>query len=328
MKQHLTLLLFFLISAFATAQEFNHPVDYNNFIVEEMNEIVGKNLEYISQSVHSEDFNAIEIKRKNLVKQIQKAYNNISQTDPYEKGEKLQSECVEVLNMYKKVFEVEFQEVNSLRRSSKESYEAMEAYFAAQDKAEKNLSKATDRFYKAQKSFIKSHGIQMEKGGDKDSEMSQQFKNISEVNEYTRKLFLINFQLSKYNSIFFEAVSEKNTAGLDAKRKRIEAAADRSIEQMSKMKGYKGDKDLLEKTMKIAEFYKKMSSDGFASIVKVLKAKDKDLTQTDVDAYNEAIQEYNTTIPKLTDDFNNAQNELMKKHTPKVGVTNKKVKRT
>lgn len=327
MKQLLVLIAFFLINVTSYAQEFNHPVEYNNFIVEEMNQIVGKNLEYISQSVHSDNFEQIEIKRKNLVKQVQTAYNNISQTNPYENGEKLQAECVEVLKMYKQVYEIEFGEVNVLKQSSKESYEAMEAYFAAQDKAEKNLANATDKFYKAQKAFIKSHDIPME-NSDTDNEMEEQFKKLSEVNEYTRILYLMNFQLSKYNSIFFEAVGNNESAGLDAKRKKIESAADRSIDKMGKMQGFKGDRDLLDKTMKLAKFYKDMSANGFVDVVKVVKSKQEDLTQDDVNRYNAAIEKYNTKIQRLTDDFNQAQNDLMKKHTPKYNVTNKKVKRT
>lgn len=326
MKRHLTLLAFFLISTISFAQEFEHPIDYHNFIVEEMNLIVNKNLEYISQSVHSDNFEQIEIKRKNLIEQIQTAYNSISQTAPYEKGEKLQLECVEVLNMYKQTFEVEFKEVNSLRQSSKDSYEAMEAYFAAQDRAEKKLSKASDKFYRANRFFLRSHAIETKKAtpDEEDNEM----KKLSQVNEYTRKVYLINFQLSKYNSIFFEAVGEKQSVGLDAKRKRIESTADRSIEKLKKMESFYGDRDLLDKTMALTKFYKEMSANGFADIVKLLKTKQEDLTQDDVDRYNEAIQKYNTNIQKLTDDFNEAKSALKKKHTPKYKVTNKKVKRT
>ena len=327
MKQLLILITLSLVGTVAYAQEFNHPVDYNNFIVNEMNQIVNKNLEYISQSVHSNNFAQTEIKRKNLVKQIQTAYNNISQTAPYQNGEALQAECVEVLTMYKQVFEIEFQEVNILRQSSEESYEAMEAYFSAQDEAEKNLSKATDKFYKAQKAFIKSHNIPME-NAKTDNEMETQFKKLSEVNEYTRALYLMNFQLSKYNSIFFEAVGNKESAGLDAKRKRIEAAADRSIDKMSKMNGFKGDRDLLDKMMRLAKFYKEMSANGFVDVVKVVKSKQEDLTQDDVNRYNQAIEKYNREIQQLNNDFNQAQNDLMKKHTPKYNVTDKKVRRT
>lgn len=327
MKYYLTLSAFFLISVSSFAQSFEHPVEYNNFIVEEMNEIVSKNLEYISQSVHSDNFEQVELKRTGLVKQIQTAYNNIGETAPYEKGEKLQSECIEVLKMYKQVFEIEFQEVNVLKQSSQASYEAMEAYFAAQDKAEKNLSRATERFYKAQRSFMKSHDIKMEKS-DGDGELDSNFKTIAEVNAYTRELYLIYFQMSKYSSIFFEAVGQQEKAGLEGKRKRLQSAADRALQKMNQMKGFKGDKDLLNKTKAVAKFYKDISAAGFVDIVKVIRSKQEDLTQGDVDGYNEAIELYNTKIQTLVNEYNEAQTELMKKHIPKHNVKSKGVKRT
>lgn len=317
----------FLMTLASFAQSFEHPVDYNNFIVGEMNEIVSKNLAYISQSVHSDDFEQVEGKRKDLITQIQTAHKNISQTKPYEKGEKLQSECVEVLNMYQQIFEIEYQEVNVLKQSSEASFEAMEAYFVAQDKAEKNLSKATERFYKAQKAYIKTHDIQMAES-EGESEMEKQFKEIAEVNAYTRELYLIYFQMTKYNSIFFDAVNEGDKGGLDGKRKRLEAASDQALEKLKQMKGFKGDADLLKVTTKIAKFYNEMSKKGFVDIVKVVRAKQEDLTQEDVDKYNEAIELFNTKLPELVEEYNTAQMELMKKHVPKGQATSGKVKRT
>ena len=155
MKKVMLLIICLMVAMVGFSQSFEHPVDYNNFIVEEMNEIVNKNLEYISQSVHSDNLDEVEVKRKNLIGQIQSAYTNISQTKPYEKGEKLQSECVEVLNMYKQIFEVEYQEVNVLKQSSEASFESMEAYFTAQDKAEKTYQEQRSVFIKLKKPTLK-----------------------------------------------------------------------------------------------------------------------------------------------------------------------------
>ena len=327
MKKLALLITCFLITLASFAQKFGHPVEYNNFIVEEMNAIVNTNLAYISQSVHSDNFEQVEQKRKGLIKQIQTAYNNISQTDPYEKGEKLRTECVEILNMYKQVFEVEYQQINLLKQTSEGSYEAMEAYFVAQDKAEKNLSKATDRFYKAQKAYINTHEIPVKKTKS-DSELDKQFKAIAEVNTYIRELYLVYFQMTKYSSIFFEAVSENDKGGLDGKRKRLEANAEQALEKLGQMKGFKADVELLNATKKIAKFYSDISKNGFVDIVKVMRAKQSDLTQDDVDRYNTAIEGFNNKLPQLVDEYNTAQSELMKKHVPKRGVTGKNIKRT
>jgi hypothetical protein len=327
MKKLALLITCFLITLASFAQSFEHPVEYNNFIVEEMNAIVNKNLEYISQSVHSDNFEAVEMKRKNLIQQIQTAYTNISKAMPYEKGEKLKAECVEVLNMYKNVFEIEYQEVNVLKKSSEGSFEAMEAYFLAQDKAEKNLSKATDRFYKAQKSYIKIHNIPTEEPNG-ESEMERQFKAIAEVNTYTRQLYLIYFQMTKYSSVFLDAVAQDDKAGIEGKRKRLEAASEQALEKLAQIQDFKGDAGLLNVTKKIAKFYNELSKNGFVNVVKVLRTKQTDLTQADVDGYNTAIETFNNKLPELVKEYNDAQTELMKKHVPKDKATNEKVKRT
>lgn len=326
MKKYLLLIGLAFISTFTFAQTFEQPVEYNNFIVEEMNAVVGKNLEYISQSVHSENFEQIELKRKNVLKQIESAYDKISTAKPYEKGQTLQSECVEVLNLYKGVFGSEMEEVNVLKQGSQASFEAMESYFAAQDKAEKNLARATDRFYKAQKSYLKSHDIKIEVS--EDAAQNNVLQEISDVNEYVRDLYLIYFQMSKYSSIFLEAVGSNDKAGIDGKRKRLAAAANRAISTLDKMSGFKGDEGFLNSTKENVTFYKDLAENGFVDIVKVIKTKQEDLTQEDVNAYNEAIEKLNTKAPPLNNTFNQAQMELLKKHIPKHNVMNNKVKRT
>lgn len=327
MKKLALLITCFLMTLASFAQSFEHPVEYNNFIVEEMNAIVNRNLEYISQSVHSDNFEAVEAKRKNLIQQIQTAYTNISKATPYEKGEKLKEECVAVLDMYKNVFEIEYQEVNVLKESSEGSFEAMEAYFTAQDKAEKNLSRATDRFYKAQKAYIKTHNIPTEES-DGESEMEKQFKAIAAVNAYTRELYLIYFQMTKYSSVFLDAVGQDDKSGIEGKRKRLEAASEQALEKLSKMQAFKGDAGLLNATKKIAKFYNELSKNGFVDVVTVVRTKQADLTQADVDGYNAAIEKFNSKLPELVKEYNDAQTELMKKHVPKGKVTNEKVKRT
>ncbi len=326
MKKYILLIGFTFITTMTFAQTFEQPVEYNNFIVTQMNGVVGKNLEYISQSVHSENFEQIELKRKNVLKQIESAHKAISTTKAYEKGESLQSECVAVLNLYKGVFGAEMEEVNILKEGSQASFEAMETYFSAQDKAEKNLARATDRFYRAQKSFLKSHDIKMEVS--EDEEQNNVLQEISDVNQYVRDLYLIYFQMTKYSTIFLESAGNNDKAGIDGKRKRLVSAANRASEKLNKIPGFKGDNAFLNATKKLVTLYKDLGKNGFVDIVKVVKSKQEDLTQTDVDAYNKAIEKLNTKAPMLNNEFNKAQMELLKKYIPKHNVMNNKVKRT
>lgn len=319
--------LYLLIVTNIHAQEtFEHPVDYNNFIVVEMNLVVMRNLEYISQSVHTENFSEIERKRKKVIKQIKEAHKKVQMQVAFKGGERLKTESLAVLELYLKVFEVELAEANILKQTSKESYEAMENYFKAQDLAEKNLGKAGDRFAKAQKLYAKKHKLDMTAETDSDA-MDNQLKRISDVNEYTRKLFLAYFKVSKHSATFLDAVNEQNKTNIEGKRKRLVAAASTTLEMLRQMDGFSGDRDYLEKTIALVTFYETIGQKGFADIARVIKAKQEDLTQADIDAYNAAINEHNQKSMQLINDFNNAQLQLLQRNVPKYKVSKRKVRR-
>lgn len=323
-----TFILLLNVVAINAQKTFSHPIDYNNFIVEEMNQIVVKNLEYISQSVHSDNFEAIEAKRKNVIRQIQDAHKSVNNQEAFKNGEQLKIESLAVLGMYKKVFELELSEANMLKQTSQESYEAMERYFKSQDRAEKSLGKAGDRFQRASKSYAKKHKIDnLKEEGEVDPAVESQLKRIADVNAYTRKLFLAYFKVSKYNGIFFDAVNGQNKAGLEGKRRKVVMAANDILTHLNSMKGFRGDTDFLDKTKAIVQFYKDISENGYKSIVTVMKKKQSELSQKDVDGYNMAIEKSNKQSPKLLNEFNEAQKRLLQKNIPKHNVTNKKVRR-
>ena len=99
-----TFFFLFLCPFFLRAQEpdpaeFNlkNPGDYNNFIMKEMIATVQKNFEYISFSVHSEEYDQLEAKRKEVVGEIVKAKDHIQQMPPLDGDTHLRDEAVSIL---------------------------------------------------------------------------------------------------------------------------------------------------------------------------------------------------------------------------------------
>ena len=103
--------LLFLSPFISQAQEtdFNlkNAGDYNNFIMKEMTSTVQKNFEYISFSVHSEEYDQLEIKRKEVVIEIVRAKDHIAQMPPLEGDTRLRDEAVTVLDEYQHAFELD-----------------------------------------------------------------------------------------------------------------------------------------------------------------------------------------------------------------------------
>lgn len=319
---------FFILTLFLSSAIYaqTDPAEFNNKVVEQQSMVTAKNLEYISYSVHSKDFNAIEMKRKGVIEQIETSIKTLNALAPPEKGANLKEEALAVLGMYKKIFNLDFVEVNELKKDSESSYVAMEKYFKAQDKAEKQLERAASRFKKAQERFAKRNGFELQEA-EEDDPVNEQIKKMNQVNEYSREIYLIYFKADKAHSIFMDALSNEDRS-MGGKLRRMESAADEAIENLKAIGAFEGDTDYRDKAVELVKFYKEMASGGFADVVRVSKMKQEKMTQKDVDAYNNAIQKYNENINPLIMKFNEANNELLKKHVPNLGVPKGKVSRT
>ncbi len=324
--KNIAFLLLMLIFSSAAVFAQTDPVDFNNTIIAQQAMVSAKNLEYISYSVHSKDFNEIELKRKGVVQQIESAIKVVNALEPAEHGDNLKEEALAVLGMYEKLFNMDFVEVNELKKDSESSFIAMEKYFKAQDKAEKQLSKAAKRLNQAQERFAKKSGFEIQESDENDA-ASLQIQKMNQVNEYTRNIYLIYFKAEKAHAIFMEAVSSEDRS-MGGKLKRLESAADEALEKLKDLDGFDGDTGYKDSAIKLMKFFKEMSEGGFADIVRVSKMQQEKLTQKDVDDYNNAIQKYNENINPLLMQFNEASNALLKKHVPNLGVPKNKVSRT
>lgn len=314
MKSFTTILFTIIISVAAVGQEFTDPGMFNNFIVNEQNKVTAKNLEYISFSVHSEDYAAITQKRNEVIAQIKSSYSAIEGIS-LENGDKMRQEALNVMSLYLETFQIDFPAAEALKKESESSYQAMEAYFAAQDKAEKKLSQATDRLNKAQEQLAKDFKMEiiLEEG---DTKTNNILKQINDVNDYTRKIYLINFKVSKENAAFWDAVDTRNTKGLDAKRNRVLEVASEAHGLLNTIPDFNGNIGYRESAKELIGFYKEMADDGYKAIVNVVKKEQADLTQADVEAYNAAITKYNTSVQGLTNKFNSANQRIMQENVP------------
>ena len=192
MKSLITFLISFSFLGGLCAQQFSDPVQYFDYLNNQHNQLVSKNLEYVQHSVHSEDVQEIETKRMEVIKQLGKAILKVGTLPAYEQDDVMRKELLTVLKVYLESFEIEFTEINMLKIQSSDSYEAMQTYLDAQDAAEKKLAKAADQYQKAQRAFAERHNIRLLQA-EENSEIDQ----INKVNAYYRVIFIKYFKISK-----------------------------------------------------------------------------------------------------------------------------------
>lgn len=313
-------LLFFLVllPSFALAQDvefnFNNPSDYNNFIMKEVITTVQKNFEYISLTIHSEDYDQLEKKRKEVVDGIAAAKTHVREMPPLEGDSKLRDEAVDVLNEYKTAFELDFKSILTLKRKSKDSYEAMEAYFTAQDKAEEKVNKATRQLRKAQQVYAEKHNMRVV-DSKSDDVLEMKMNKIIEVNDYWRSIFLNYFKVSKQYDKLWDALSEQKATPLNHQRNLTLKVIDQVLPELNRKPDFHGDSEFRSQTINIIEYYRQVAEVDFGKIVDVLNQKS--MEQKDVEEVNSIINKCNADHERLAYNWNIASQDLFRKNVDK-----------
>ena len=309
----------------AWSQSFSSPVDYLNLINGEQSQVTTRNLAYISESVHNDNLEQVEKKRKLVVSQIKRSVEKIRQLPAYEKETRLRDEAIAVLEEYQNAFNLDFKQINEMKAGRTDSYESMDAYFKAYEKAEKKVEKAGERYDKAQEIFAKKHEIQLLEG--QESEMAKQVRTVNQVNDYSRRIFLMYFRVSRHDGEFWKAVDAKKATLAERHRQSLLTHAQEVKTELSAFPPFREDSDYRDQTLKLINFYLKMAGGDYSKMTKTLPMLEKTPkfeSQAEVDAYNAKIEEFNEIVQfynqshqELVYNFNQSNAQMMQKHVPR-----------
>lgn len=311
MTKPLLTFVFLCCAAAAWAQGYSSPGAYGTALFNEHAMVSNKNMDYLQHSVHSDDYALIEQKRMVLIQQIQQSLTNVRTMPPYEGDAKLRDEIAAVFEAYLALFKVEFRQVDVLRRSSKDSYIAMENYLKATTEAEKKLDAASARAAAAQAAFARKHKLQIE-----EDEENSSSKTLSRLNDYYRAVFLRVFKLSKKDAEFSDALKEQSFGKMDRYRRELDVICDDQLYYLGKLPDFNGDASYRDAALALTKFYKDLAVNGYKTMTDVIRKGDK-RTNEDIEAFNAVITKINEELPALHDAVNEAGDQLFKKHVPK-----------
>ncbi len=306
----LTLLLAFFSSF---AQKIESPAEYNNYIVEQQGKLMQKVVDYIVQTVHNDNFEEVENRRLQVLGQIEVAINKLESLEKFSENDNMKEEALAVFKLYKKSYSEDFSEINLLKKEREGSFEDMERYFQAQDKAEKAIYEASDRLHEAQRAFAETHKMIIEEA-EKDETMTI----IANVNKYGRDVFLEYFKVSKLNGACLDALNEQDATILEESRLALLKGTEEAYSNLKNIVAYKGDEDYKNKAMAYVAYNKLFATKDLATLVNILGNNER--TDADVDNFNKIIAQYNQDATDLLEQFNNANIRLMRTHIPKTTV--------
>lgn len=301
---------------FATAlqaqESIQNPVAYFDFFNQEHNALAQKNMEYLQYAVHSEDLNVIAEKRLALLEQVQSTQEKVAQVPEFDNDAGLKSTMTEVLSTYEELFEIGFQEVETLKIESQESFQQMERYLAAQTSSEQRMAEASGRLLAAQRRFAKANNITLMEDGGSKSEAEQ----LNALNEYQRDIFLRSFRIGKLNANFLVAMEKGDAENLERIRKELVQAANEELPVVKGKADYNGNTAYRDAIVAQMEIVRDLAADDYPAVVNAI-SKGNQLTQADVDAYNSAISKVNQQLNPAAEQVNTALQNLLRSNVPK-----------
>jgi hypothetical protein len=308
--------LLFVLKGYAQEEEFNlkNAGDYNNFIMKVMTEAVQKNFEYLSFVVHSEAYDQMDEKRKEVVRKIIESKEKVSQMPPLDGDVRLRDESIEVLNEYKNAFDLDYKHIIGLKRKSKDSFDAMKEYFKAEDEAEEKLNKATQKLRKAQRIYASKNNMTVV-DGKSDDELERKMARAKATNVYWRSVFIEYFKVSEAYDLMWESLNQRRAAAIDNERHKVVKVADATLPEIAAIPAFNGDTEFRDQTIAIIEYYRQVAEVQFGKITEHLKRPE--LTQPDIDAINSIINQCNADHERLAYNWNMASQELFRKNVEK-----------
>lgn len=293
------------------AQNFKSAQEYNNFIILQQAKITQKSMQYVSTSVHSEDVFKIEKRRDDVIKQIDVSLANVKKMPDFNGDKRFRDEAIDVLMLSRNTYNVDFKDANSLLAKRNDSYENLQKYYQAQDKAEKKISDAMNDMKKAQVRFAERNKMQIVTAEKKESA----FDVIGRINIYSRQIELAVFKPKKNNDIFMKAIGDKKAT--EIQRKNIITEAETALSTLKLMPDFNGDASYRDKAIEMVTFYKDFATKEGATMLEV--SNKKEINKYDVDSFNAAIKFYNEKSNKIINEYNAASAKIAKDNIPNVG---------
>jgi hypothetical protein len=326
----LSLLIF--LSPNLKAQEFENAGDYMGYIGKANDELTATYLSYLSAVAHNRAKKA-EKRRMDVVNVITETRYKIQGMPPWKGDKSYRDTTIAYLKILNSVFNEDYARIVNLEEIAEQSYDAMEAYMLAQQKAGEKLQDAAKRQQEVQKAFAAKHNIKLV---DNETDLDRKGKEATTLTKHYDDVYLIFFKPYKQEAYLMEAVNKKNIIAIEENRNSMLKFAEDGLQKLKDLKGYNNDPSLIIACRQLLDFYKKegdqaqaysdffMKEENFAKLKKAFDSKPASKrTQADIDAFNKGVNDINEAV----NHFNKFNNQLNKDREKLLDNWNKTVKK-
>lgn len=303
------------VSGISYAQ--NSAVDYMNVFSTQYRSLQQDMWDYTSSVSHGKSARKVEKRRAELIQTSNAALSKAKSAKAFNGSTAYRDSVVAYFNIVNIVLKEDYGKIVDMEAVAEESYDLMEAYMLARERANDKLVEAGEMVDRSQLAFAEENNVNLIESNDA---LDEKMRIADEVYDHYNEVYLIFFKSFKQEVYLMDALNRKDLSAIEQNRNALKTTAEEGLEKLNKMSGYKNDNNLIEVTKELLKFYiseadketPKMSdfylkSENFDKIKKAFdQKKEKDRTQEDVNNYNNAAKEMNAAV-----EVYNKTNELL-----------------
>lgn len=311
-----------LTTSICFSQDTADAGTYLHTVNVEFGKISKEMMDYVSAANHGKSARKVEKRRGELILQTKESERVVRKLLPFKGESKLRDSIANYFRMCNLIINQDYGKIVNLEEIAEQSYDAMEAYMLAKEKAGEKISLAFDAADKEYKNFAAANNITLI---ESDSKLGKRLEAAGKVNDYYDKLYLIFFKSFKNEAYLTDALNKGNVSAVEQTRNALATSAEDDLNKIGPMQGFNGDATLKNAAQQLLLFYKTeattkipdqidyfLAKEKFEKVKKAFDSKSSSSqTQADIDTFNEAVNDFNAKVKKS----NQTNEELNKKRT-------------
>ena len=340
LKIILVAFLLFQLSS-SNAQSHDTALEYLSFVGKNQLTITKSMWSYTKAIAHSKSDKNIDRKRTALIKTIDNAISKIQKTKGFG-GVEFKNQVLKHLRLNKSLLKNDYAEIIDMKAVSEQSYDFMEAYFLAQELADKKMEEAQLEFETNYDAFAAKHKIELV---EVESDLSKKMTISNAVFKNYKEMYLIFFKVNINEVYLLDAIDSNDINTIQQNANALSQFATEGLEILNTVELYINDPSLIKITKKLFNFYIDESDNKITEITDFLilnedfnsikttldKTPQKKRTQKQINSYNDKVKELNRSVKNynalndklnskrssLVNELNNTNTRFLAKHIPK-----------
>ena len=334
------ILVSILISSGAYGQ--SEAVAYLGVIGEQFQKISHEMMTYTSAVNHGKSARKVEKRRSELMQQVKESEVTVRRMKPFNGVTTLRDSMAAYFKLTGIVLNQDYGKILDMEAIAEQSYDAMEAYMLAKEKAEEKLEQAYQRTAVQYEGFASANNIKLIKS---ENELSTKLEKTNAVAAYTNKAYLLFFKSYKNEVYMMDAMNRADITAIEQSRNALSSSAVEDMEKARSLGAFQGDNTLVASLNQLLSFYRSEGEDKIKQYSEFFVARDNlekvkknfealpasKRTQENIDTYNKAVNDFNTKVNSsnaINEELNKKRNatfrawnsayeSFLDKHTPK-----------